>query len=213
MVRGVQTQDDAPHLQLHQELVVPPKVLADMRGRVVPLSEGTAHQPADDSRLARAGLAEQAQLANIRLLARVPRLRKGPRHRADDLLVQLPLFEALGLGRFRLACLKLRLSSEALPVVSHRSQGEADLKDRLLHPIACHLHLVAGKLVSGYDSALDSLLSLVRFLVDDGDCVPKLRHGTRANGGSLQVRMLNVGRPDGTRDQSCFHFLFSTLSR
>ena len=130
MVRGcgLRVQDGAPHLQLDQQLVVPPKVLADTRGRVVPLFEGAAHQPAYKCRLARASLAEQAQLADVRLLARVPRLCKGPRHRADDLLVQLPLFEALGLGRFRLACLGPRLSGEALPVVSRGSQGEADLK-------------------------------------------------------------------------------------
>ena len=181
MVQGcrLRVQDDAPHLQLHQQLVVPPKVLADTRGRVVPLLEGATHQPADDCRLAGAGLAEQTQLADIWLLARVPRLRKGPWHRADDLLVQLPLFEALGLGRLRLACLGPRLSGEALPVVSRGSQGEADLKDRLLRPIACHLHLVAGKLVSGHNSALDALRSLVRLLVDHGDCVPELRHGAR----------------------------------
>ena len=181
MVQGcrLRVQDDAPHLQLHQQLVVPPKVLADTRGRVVPLFEGAAHQPADDCRLAGAGLAEQTQLADIWLLARVPRLRKGPWHRADDLLVQLPLFEALGLGRLRLACLGPRLSGEALPVVSRGSQGEADLKDRLLRPIACHLHLVAGKLVSGYNSTLDTLRSCVRLLVDHGDCVTELRHGAR----------------------------------
>ena len=181
MVQGcrLRVQDDAPHLQLHQQLVVPPKVLADTRGRVVPLLEGATHQPADDCRLAGAGLAEQTQLADIWLLARVPRLRKGPWHRADDLLVQLPLFEALGLGRLRLACLGPRLSGEALPVVSRGSQGEADLKDRLLRPIACHLHLVAGKLVSGYNSTLDTLRSCVRFLVDHGDCVTELRHGAR----------------------------------
>ena len=49
MVRGrsLRVQDDAPHLQLDQQLVVPPKVLADTRGRVVTLFEGAAHQSAD----------------------------------------------------------------------------------------------------------------------------------------------------------------------
>lgn len=97
-----------PHLQLHQQLVVPPKVLADTRGRVMPLFEGAAHQPAYKCRLARASLAEQAQLADIWLLARVPWLCEGTWHHADDLLVQFPLFEALGLGR--LARLGRRLS-------------------------------------------------------------------------------------------------------
>ena len=40
-------QDDAQHLQLDQQLIMPPKVLADTRGRVVTLFEGAAHQSAD----------------------------------------------------------------------------------------------------------------------------------------------------------------------